>query len=717
VARVEQALRGVEGVSDAQVNLTTGMAAVVLTNGVGAPSALIKAVRAAGYDAEVAREAARGGVAAVESSQAERLRQQRQALVVAIGLALPVVGLDYLGPILQSRMPGAAVWWLTLQGVLTLMLLFSPAGAPILIGGWRALLHRAPNMDLLVSLGVSAAFISGVADAIAGHPHGHGFHTAAMILGFINVGKYLEMRARREASGAVIALAQRVPTHALRVSGEKVERVPLDELRRGDRVRIPQDAIVPVDGRVVAGQAALDNSAITGESTPIPRGVGDEVPAGSVVREGLITIEATALGSESAIGKIIRAVDEAQSGKTRMQRLADRVAGVFVPISVGIAVLTWASWAIYAGASAGLGPAIAVLVIACPCAMGLATPTAVLVATGAAALRGVLVRDAAALEATGGIETVVFDKTGTLTSGQPQVRQVVDDPLGPVTANANEVLMWAASAEQFAQHPVARALVQRARELNLTLKEVSAFTSVPGLGVEATVDGRAVLVGSAAFLRARGIVVTRAESRMQQMSADGQTVILVALDGQCAGWIGLADTLRPGVTETVDQLQKLGIETVMMSGDQPQTAAMVAADTGIKRVLAGMLPEGKLDEIRKMQSSGQRIAFVGDGINDAPALAAADVGIALASGTDVAIDAADIVLVGGNLTPLPNAIRLARRSVRIIKQNLFWAFFYNVIAIPAAALGKVPPAWAAAAMMVSSLTVVLNSLRLRERHS
>ncbi len=708
VARIERALHAVDGVRRARVNLTTETATVD-SAGAGVEM-LIAAVRAAGYDARRAQSAGRE-LTELESNQAADLQRQRQAMVQAIGLALPIIGLEWAGAVLQSGHAGGHVWWRILQGLLCAMLMLSPAGGPILAGGVRAIIHRAPNMDLLITLGVVAAFVSSAVSVVAPGVDMYHFHAAAMILGFINVGKYLETRARREASSAVAALARRTPKTALRVRDGGVETIPVAQVAVGDRIRVPDDTVVPVDGTVCEGSAAVDQSMMTGESLPVTRAVGDAVLGGTVVCDGTITIVATSLGESSAIAAVLRAVEDAQAGKTGMQRIADRVAGVFVPVVVALAVLTLFGWGLAGeGFAPGLKAMIAVLVIACPCAMGLATPTAVLVATGAAALRGILVRDAAALEAAGRIDFVMFDKTGTLTAGEPVVTSMV--AMGEAT-DLSALWRLAGSAEQFSQHPLARAIVAEAKCHVVTLTDPTAFRSEPGRGVSATVDGRAVLVGGSTFLADRGVDVPRPDDAHRARMVEGQSTVWIAVDGEIGGWIGLADAVRDSAAAAVREMRRLGVEVAMVTGDATGTALAVASSLEIFAVDPEATPEDKSLFVRRKQASGARVAFVGDGINDAPALTAADVGIAFAAGTDIAKAAADITLMGDDLTQVPAAIRLARRSVRVIKQNLFWAFIYNVLAIPLAATGRVSPGIAAAAMMVSSITVVLNSLRLR----
>ncbi len=726
VARVERALESVAGVAAARVNLTTETATVETGDGAVTSRDLIEAVRAAGYDAESYR-ADQAASTGLECTQSARLVQHRQALVVAIGLAVPIIGLQWAGPKLGSS-PDSAFWWRAMQALLCAMLLRSPAGAPILVGGLRAILHRSPNMDLLISLGVAIAFVGSLASFLVPDLRAFHFHAAAMVLAFINVGRYLEARAKRDASGAISALVRRMPSTATRVTPDGLEEVPVDRIAVKDKVRVAEDVVVPVDGIVVDGEAAMDESAVTGESVPRHRRGGDPVRAGTIVREGLITVEATHVGSASTIGRIIRAVEEAQSQKTRMQRIADRVGGVFVPVVIGMAVVTFAAWVLaYEDLAAWLiqagvetsrvaqaaRAAIAVLVIACPCAMGLATPTAVLVSTGAAALRGILIRDAAALERAAGVQIVLFDKTGTLTTGKPVVEEVVVWPHDSDRSAADRVIQFAASAEQYSQHPFARALVAKAQELGAALLDPDSFNSRPGAGVRADIDGHTVLAGSVSFADDSGIQLDDAEADLRRLTASGRSVVVVAIDGQLAGVVALADGIKPGAKSAVARLSELGIKAVMVTGDHRTTAKAVASAVGIDEVYAQMSPEAKVDVIRRHRDAGQGVAFVGDGINDGPSLAVADVGVTFASATDVAIGAADVTILHDDLRRIPECVALARRSVRIIKQNLFWAFFYNIVAVPLAATGHVPPGAAAGAMMFSSISVVLNSLRLR----
>ncbi len=729
VGRVERALRAVEGVSDAVVNLAGGTAVVTLVEtGTGMPdaAALTRAVEDAGYRATAAdaRSPFDEGTPG-PADESRDARQRRRAVIAAAVLGLPVMALHLLArpsAFHEHGLPASP----PVQAALVLAMLLSAAGAPILRGGFRAARRRAPNMDLLIAMGVTAAFAGGLA-ALAGaigttaHAHTGYFDTAAMILLFVNVGKYLEARARGRASSALRALARRAPQTALQIRDGKASRVPVAEVRVGDHLRVSADEFVPVDGRVIEGEAAVDQSMLTGESVPVDAGPGSSVYGGTLVTGGSVLLVATAVGADSAVARIARLVEQAQAGRTRLQRIADRAAAVFVPIVMLLAAVTFIGW-LLAGLTGGhahpspialaLARAIAVLVVACPCAMGLATPAAVMVATGNAALRGILVRDAAALEAAGRADIVLLDKTGTLTTGRPTVTEIAGTD---TTIEPRELLRLAASAEQFSQHPLAHAIVARAKQDGIEPAIPDAYEQRAGLGVSALLGGRRILVGSPAFLEGCGADCADTQGHADRLAREGRTVILVAVDGRPAGLIAIADRPRPAAARAIDDLRRLGLDAVMVTGDDRRTATAVAAAVGIQDVQAELSPDGKVGAVRELQSRGRRVIFVGDGINDAPALAAADAGIAFAAGTDIAAEAAGITLVGSDLRLVVEAVLLARRSVRIIRQNLFWAFAYNVAAIPLAATGVLPAPVAAATMMLSSISVVLNSLRLQDR--
>ncbi len=706
VARVESALRGVEGVRDARVNLATGKATVAAGAGADA-DALVKAVERAGYGAT--RTA--GGETSSDpvERQSESMAAHRQALVWALAIGIPVMLLHWVGHSFGGHAAHRVA--MILQAVLTIALLASPAGRPILAGGWRATIHRSPNMDLLIALGVLAATMGSVVGLFVARLSGMNyFHDAAMILGFISLGRYLEARARGRASASLSALIRRSPRQAVRLENGVPVPVAVDAVRPGDVLQVGAESYVPVDGEVLTGRASVDQSMWTGESEPVEVEPGDAVLGGTYVHAGAMTVRATAVGAKSAIARIVTLVEEAQSRKTGMQRLADRVAGVFVPIVVVIALLTAGGWLLFGGVDAGgqaFSAMIAVLVVACPCAMGLATPAAVLVATGNAALRGILVRDPAVFERAGAADTILLDKTGTLTRGRPHVAEIAaTDGMAP-----DQLLQLAASAEQFSPHPLAKAIVDRARGEGVTLLDPESYAAEAGLGVRAGLNGKSVVVGSERFLTRSGIAVPDGNGAAGAGRAG--TLVHVARDGAYLGALVLQDEIRSGAAEAVRSLKSLGIRPMVVTGDRAGVAEAVARAAGIEEVRAGVSPVGKAELITSLQKDGRRVIMVGDGVNDAPALAAADIGIAMAGGTEVAAETAPISLIGDRLELVPAAVDLARRSLRVIRQNLFWAFAYNVVAIPLAAMGILPAGYAAAAMMMSSLTVVLNSLRLQ----
>lgn len=713
VRRVEDALRGVDGVADASVQLLSESASIIESGQAPTRDSLIRAVRAVGYDAEViqGRDAASilGGD---ESTERERQRRNRQALVQAIGLALPIIAVDHFRHVLWSHNAGSQTAAILMELVLLVMLAVSPAGAPILVGGLRAIFFRTPNMELLITMGFSAATLSSVYGAFIARDESFvHVHAAAMILALVCVGRFLETRARGRAASAMKALARRSPKTALVMRDGKLESTPVEQLVIGDIVSVPPHQAIPADGEIVDGRAAIDESLMTGEPFPIVRDAGEKVLGGTLIVEGQITFRVTATGAQAAIGRIAQLVARAQSGKTSMQRMADRVAAIFTPIVICAAVITFTAWLTIYGRDAmsdAARAAIAVLVVACPCALGLATPVVVSVASGRAALRGILVRDAGMLEAMAGVQIVAWDKTGTLTSGKPTVHWI--KPLG--SFDEKQLLALAAAAEQFSTHPLGRAIEARARRDAIDLPIPSAFNLVPGGGVTARVNESDVVVGSLGFLESQGVADARIVAKRGVDAGARDTLVGIAVDGTFAGLIALGDATRSSSAIAVDMLKSLGIESELLTGDSDRVANAVAKDVGIERVSAGCSPDDKLGRIAQLRRGGRRVAMVGDGVNDAAALAAADVGIAFGTGTDIASEAAGINLIGSAPVLVPDAVRLARTSLRLIRENLFWAFVYNVIMIPLAAVGRLPPSIAAGAMMVSSLTVVLNALRL-----
>ena len=713
VARVEQALRGVAGVRTATVQLMTESATVRLDDGHAPADGLVAAVRATGYDAEIIpADHAAGLGPSGDRHERERLRRHRQALIQALGLGLPVLVIEHLRHVFWPPTPESQMAARLMQTVLIVMMAISPAGAPILVGGLRALWHRSANMDLLITMGFSAAVVSsGYGTFVARREEFIHLHAAAMILGLVCVGRYLEARAKGRASSAMAALAKRVPKTALVHRAGRLVTVPVDEIAVGEMVSVPEHAAVPADGEVLEGAAAIDESLMTGEPMPVRRGPGQRVVAGSLVLDGTVVIRVTTAGRQSSLGRVVQLVGDAQASRTRVQQVADQVAGMFTPLVIAIAALVFASRLVLGGAAsaaAAAETAIAVLVVACPCALGLATPTVVVVASGLAALRGILVRDAAMLEALGRVDVIAWDKTGTLTAGAPAVQDV--KTLAGIERRS--LLRLAAGALQLSPHPIAKAVVSQARREGVEIPSASGFQSSPGAGVSAIVEGRRVAIGSVSFLRGEGVPTGALEAALGDRS---ETTAAIALDGSPAGIAFLSDTIRPSTAAAIRRASVLGIRSEMLTGDSRRAAEVVAALAGITSLKAAVDAAGKKGRIEALKASGAKVAMVGDGVNDAAALAAADVGIAFATGADVACETAGINLIGSTPHLVVDAVELARASLRTIRQNVFWAFAYNVMMIPAAAVGMLPPEFAAGAMMASSLTVVLNALYLSRR--
>ncbi len=723
VARVEDAIRDLPGVDEASVNLMTERAALTYDQDQLRVADIRQAVEAAGYHAGEARYGQTRD-SGQEQRERERIRQ-RNRLALAMGFTIPLLVLT-MGHMAGLPLPGwlapttAPLTFALVQLALVIPVLF--AGRHMYTKGFANLWRRAPNMDSLIAVGTSAALIySGVGTArlIGGDAAALGmlyYETAAAILAFIMVGKYLEHASKGRASKAIAELMSLQPASAIRVEPDGDREVPLEEVERGDRLRILPGGRVPLDGVVVEGHSNLDESMLTGESIPVARGPGDAVIGGSINGQGALLIRVERVGEETTLAQIIRLVEQAQADKAPIARLADQVARYFVPAVMSIAVVAAVAWLV-AGAALpfALTVFIAVLVVACPCALGLATPTAIMVGTGKGAELGVLIKGGSALERLRSIDVVVLDKTGTVTEGRPQVTEVV--PLA--TLGADELLALAGAVEAGSEHALGDAIRAEVTARQLPRYEAERFQTVPGRGIEAAVDGRDVLLGNEALLRERGIEVPDSED-VDRLSRAGQSLAYVAVDGRLAGVIGIADALRADSREAIGALRDLGLEVVLLTGDNRPTAEAIAAEASIDRVIAEVLPEDKAAEVKALQTGGQRVAMVGDGINDAPALAQADVGIAIGSGTDVAMETADVVLVKGSIRDVVTAIQLGRATVRNIKQNLFWAFAYNAAGIPVAAgllhaFGGplLNPMIAAAAMAMSSVSVVSNALRLR----
>ncbi len=702
VATVEKALKSVPGVRTAEVNLVTERARVEYDPLAAAPEQLFNAVKEAGYSAKLAgSDSSTAGRELVEERE-RRAAELRRLTILSVALSTPVVVLSMLAPEFPSK--NWILFALTLP-------VWAYCGWQFHAGAVAA--RRAPTMDTLVSLGTSSAFFY---SAFVTFTHGWDtqgaevyFDTAAVIITLILVGRFLEGRARARTGAAIRALVALQPARARLSSGEEVA---LEEVRAGDLVEVRPGEKIPLDGEVVEGASSADESMLTGESMPVEKNVGSPVTGGTVNGNGWMRYCVTRTGADGTLQQIIRLVEEAQGSKAPLQALADRFAGVFVPIVIAIALLTFGAWMVLsAGLSVALIRAVAVLVIACPCAMGLATPTAIMVAAGRAAQRGILAKGGASLEKAARVTTVVLDKTGTLTEGHPEVTDAI------ALAADSDWLMLAAAVESRSEHPLAQAVVRyRAPGAN---HHAENFQAVPGEGAIATVDGRTIIVGTRKLFRRHGGDSAALKSQLSRLEEQGKTAIIVAEASRPLGIIAVADRLAAGAVDAVRELQSMGLKISMITGDNRRTAEAVAKEAGIADVVAECLPGEKALRVRDLQSRGEVVAMAGDGVNDAPALAAADLGVAVAArgasaAGNVAVETADLVLLGRNLQSLPEALRLGRATTRIIRQNLFWAFVYNVIGIPLAALGYLNPMFAAGAMALSSVSVVTNSLRLRK---
>jgi Cu+-exporting ATPase len=774
--RIEKRLAKQPGVSSANVNFATKVATVKYDPAATGPEKLAKAVDDIGYKAVVppkrdddvnpahghsghdhaamlaaqghgahAGHAMIGGAGSEDHSahmnvgEAETRRLLTKMIVGAV-LSLPVLVIAMShGKIAAFNVP----WINWLQFALTTPVMFW-CGWQFFRSAWKGLRHFSANMDTLVAMGTGAAylyslaatiwpeFFAGVGGTVASASHGEGamggmtmvpvyYEAAAVIIVLILLGKYFEARATGRTSAAIKRLIGMQARTARVLRNGTEQDVPIESVVVGDRVLVRPGEKIPVDGDVESGQSAVDESMLTGESVPVEKAAGDSVFGATMNTTGALRLVATKVGSDSALQQIVRLVQEAQGSKAPIARLADKISGVFVPIVIAIALVTFVVWWFASPAdsrlSMALVTAVSVLIIACPCALGLATPTAIMVGTGRGAEKGILIKGGEALETAHKLTAIVLDKTGTITHGKPAVTDIIPAPGGPL--EERELLRLAASAEQHSEHLLAAAIVREAAARGLVLTEPIGFQAVVGHGVEATVDGRAVLVGKAALLEQRGIRSTLAETAAA-LAAMGRTPMFAAVDGREAGIVAVADTVRPESKEAIATMHALGLRVVMMTGDNQRTAEAVASQVGVDVVFADVLPKDKADKVKALQAEGHVVGMVGDGINDAPALAQADVGLAVGTGTDVAMESADITLMRGDLRTVPQAIALSHATMRTIKQNLFWAFIYNIVGVPIAAGVLFPftgwllsPIIASAAMAFSSVSVVLNSLRLR----
>lgn len=689
-ANIESFVGALPGVIAASVNLTAGFVSVEYVAEVVSPREIKQAITDLGYTPEEETAAA--------PARASRFPLARLIFAGAFALPLFVIGMFL-------RFPHDG--WVMLALATPVQFV---AGWEFYVKTFKGLRHGVLGMDALIALGTSAAYGYSLYALLFGHAHHYYFETAAVIITLILFGRWLEARAKGRASAAIAGLMKLAPPIAHRLRDGREEDVAVEDIVPGDMLAVRPGERLPVDGVVAAGASAVDESMLTGEPIPARKGAGDLVVGGTVNGTGALTIKATRVGADTVLAQIVRSVREAQGSKAPVQKLADRVAAVFVPAVMGIALLTLTGWLVTGHSpEQAIVAAVAVLVIACPCALGLATPTAVTVGTGKGAELGILFRDAEALELMGRVTAVAFDKTGTLTRGKPAV--VAWTP-APGTAE-DDLVRYAAAAEQPSEHPVARAIVAAAAARGATWPSAAEFDSSTGRGITAMVAGERVLVGSLRLMSENGVDTTVLAGELAALEARGVTAVAVARGHALLGLIGVADEPKTDARSAIDELQRLGLTTLMLTGDNDATARAIAADLGLADVRARLLPEDKLQALKELKSGGAVVAMVGDGINDAPALAAADVGLALGTGTDVALEAAGIALISGNLVGVPRAWRLSRRTLRNIKQNLFFAFFYNVAALPLAALGLLNPMIAAGAMALSSISVVTNALRLR----
>src|SRR5213594_4087196 len=716
VAKIEHGLSAVPGVSRAAVNLATEQATVEYQPGVTDPAAIQEAIRSLGYTPVLPTTREVETPVSKEERKQAAYRALKRRFWVAAALSVPVMLLG-MSEHLGLPVPQAASFWLQL--LLTTPVQFW-AGWQFYRGAWAVARHGTTDMNTLIALGTSAAYGFSVAATVAPEVFTAGgatpqvyFDSSAAIITLILLGRVLEARAKGRTSEALTRLIGLQAKQARVIRDGRELDIPVEEVKVGDVVIVRPGEKVPVDGVILEGTSSLDESMLTGESMPVDKGPGDQVIGATLNKTGYFRFKATQVGADTALARIVRLVEEAQGSKPPIARLADQVAAVFVPIVIAVAVLTFGLWLAFGPEPAftkALLNFVSVLIIACPCALGLATPTSIMVGIGRGAEYGILIRSGAALEQARAVTTVVLDKTGTLTKGELAVKEIVVSQGG---WSREKFLQFAASNEQGSEHPIGEAIVRRAHELRIALEPLKDFAAVPGHGIRATVQGQPVRVGNLRLMEADGLKVGALEAETARLAEAGLTPMFVAVGGTVVGIIAVADTVREHAREAVSALKAMSLDVVMITGDNPRTAAAAAKEVGIERVLAEVLPEAKALEVKRLQGEGRRVAMVGDGINDAPALAQADVGIAIGAGTDVAMEAADITLIGGDLRGVAMAIQLSQATMRNIKQNLLAAFIYNVLLIPVAALGWLNPILAAAAMGASSVSVVTNALRLR----
>ena len=711
--RIEKGLNKLEGVTRASVNLALETASVEYSPSQIAPQDITQRVEKLGYGAKLKSEEKEEE----QSYREKELSKQKGKFWFAFILSVPLLWAMVSHFTFTSFIPLPHM----LMNPWVQLALATPVqfvvGKQFYVGAFKALRNKSANMDVLVALGTSAAYFYSLYFSLkslgsSAHTDQLYYETSAILITLILLGKLFEANAKGRSSEAIKKMmGLQAKTAVVIRDGAEVE-IPVEEVQKGEVIFIKPGEKVPVDGEIIEGQSALDESMLTGESVPVDKNIGDKVIGATLNKNGFLKIKATNVGRETALAQIIKVVEEAQGSKAPIQRLADYISGIFVPIVVGIALLTFFVWYIWI-APGEFAPAleklIAVLVIACPCALGLATPTSIMAGSGRAAEFGILFKGGEHLEATHKIDTILLDKTGTVTNGTPELTDVRIAQ----GYEENELLQLVASAERLSEHPLAQALVAGIKNKGIEIQDPLSFEAIPGYGVKATVQERELLVGTRKLMNQHKVNIDTALEEMTNLEREGKTAMLVALDGKYAGMLAVADTIKATSKEAVSRLKEMGLEVMMITGDNRQTAQAIAMQAGIEHVIAEVLPEGKAEEVKKLQQQGKKVAMVGDGINDAPALALADIGMAIGTGTDVAMEAADITLMRGDLMSIADAIEMSRKTISNIKQNLFWAMGYNTLGIPIAAVGLLAPWVAGAAMAFSSVSVVLNALRLQ----
>lgn len=719
---VERATRKLDGVSESNVNLATEKLSINYDSSILTITDIKKAVEKAGYKA-IEEETS---IDTDKQKKDQEIKSLWRRFIISVVFTVPVlymamghmIGLPLPDSIMPMMNPKA---FSLIQLILTLPVVI--AGYRFYTVGFKALLHRSPNMDSLIALGTSAAILYGTFAVIqifqgkTDYVENLYFESAGVIITLITLGKYLESVSKGKTSEAIKKLMGLAPKTAIIIRDDKEIEIPIEEVEVGDVIVVKPGEKMPVDGEVVEGNTSVDESMLTGESIPVEKSVGSLIIGASINKNGSIKYKATKVGKDTALAQIIKLVEDAQGSKAPIAKLADIIAGYFVPTVIALSVISGLAWYLTGQTTIfALTIFISVLVIACPCALGLATPTAIMVGTGKGAEYGVLIKSGVALESAHKIQTIVFDKTGTITEGKPKVTDIL---VSGIIAK-DELLQLAASAEKGSEHPLGEAIVKGAEERGLEFKKLDSFNAIPGHGIEVTIDGKDVLLGNRKLMVDRNLSLENLEDDSDKLAGEGKTPMYIAINNKIAGIIAVADTVKENSQRAIEQLHAMGIEVAMITGDNQRTAEAIAKQVGIDRVLAEVLPQDKASEVKKLQEEGKQVAMVGDGINDAPALAQADIGIAIGSGTDVAMESADIVLMKSDLMDVPTAIDLSKKTIRNIKQNLFWAFGYNILGIPVA-MGilhlfggpLLNPMIAAAAMSLSSVSVLTNALRLK----